>query len=114
MAMQIDLSGKTALVTGSSQGIGLAIAKGLADAGAQVILTGRDAGKLERAAAEIGAAAAVAADITTDDGTNELIAAAPHVDVLINNLGVFEARPALEIADDEWRRYFETNGLPRT
>lgn len=111
MAMQIDLSGKTALVTGSSQGIGLAIAKGLADAGAQVILTGRDAGKLERAAAEVGATATVAADITTDDGTNELIAAAPHVDILINNLGIFEARPALEIADDEWRRYFETNVL---
>ena len=109
--MQIDLSDKTALVTGSSQGIGLAIARGLAGAGARVILTGRDAGKLERAAADIGGAMTVAADITTDDGVAALIAAVPDVDVLINNLGVFEARPALEISDDEWRRYFETNVL---
>jgi NAD(P)-dependent dehydrogenase (short-subunit alcohol dehydrogenase family) len=109
--MQIDLSDKTALVTGSSQGIGLAIARGLAGAGARVVLTGRDADNLQRAAADIGGAASVAADITTDKGVATLTAAAPDVDILINNLGVYEARPALEITDDEWRRYFETNVL---
>jgi NAD(P)-dependent dehydrogenase (short-subunit alcohol dehydrogenase family) len=98
-------------VTGSSQGIGLAIARGLAGAGARVVLTGRDADKLQRAAADIGGAVTVAADITTDGGVATLTAAAPDVDILINNLGVYEARPALEITDDEWRRYFETNVL---
>jgi NAD(P)-dependent dehydrogenase (short-subunit alcohol dehydrogenase family) len=110
--MQIDLSGRTALVTGSSQGIGLAIATGLARAGADVVLTGRDAGKLQAAAAGIGGrVTTVAGDVTTDDGTAALLDAVPSVDVLVNNLGIFGAQPALEIPDDEWRRYFETNVL---
>jgi NAD(P)-dependent dehydrogenase (short-subunit alcohol dehydrogenase family) len=110
--MQIELNGRTALVTGSSQGIGLAIATGLARAGADVVLTGRDAGKLEAAAEGIdGSVTTVAGDVTTDEGTAALLAAVPHVDVLVNNLGIFGAQPALEISDDEWRRYFETNVL---
>jgi NAD(P)-dependent dehydrogenase (short-subunit alcohol dehydrogenase family) len=115
--VQIDLSGRTALVTGSSQGIGLAIATGLAKAGSAVVLTGRDAGRLEAAAdglrSEVDGArvSTVAGDVTTDDGTAALLEAAPDVDVLINNLGIFGPRPALEISDDEWRRYFETNVL---
>ncbi|GLU45897.1 SDR family NAD(P)-dependent oxidoreductase [Nocardiopsis ansamitocini] len=115
--MQIDLTGRTALVTGSSQGIGLAIATGLASAGARVVLTGRGAGRLDTAAESLRRAVPgtrptlVAADITTDEGTAALLAAVPSVDILVNNLGVFGARPALEITDDEWRRYFETNVL---
>jgi NAD(P)-dependent dehydrogenase (short-subunit alcohol dehydrogenase family) len=110
--MRIDLSGRTALVTGSSQGIGLAIATGLARAGADVVLTGRDAGKLRAAADGIGGrVTTVAGDVTTDDGTAALLDAVPSVDVLVNNLGIFGAQPALEIPDDEWRRYFETNVL---
>jgi NAD(P)-dependent dehydrogenase (short-subunit alcohol dehydrogenase family) len=110
--MQIDLSGRTALVTGSSQGIGLAIATGLARAGAGVVLTGRDAGRLEAAADGMdGRVTTVAGDVTTDVGTAALLDAVPSVDVLVNNLGIFGARPALEITDDEWRRYFETNVL---
>lgn len=110
--MQIDLTGRTALVTGSSQGIGLAIATGLARAGAEVVLTGRDPDKLRVAAAGIeGRVRTVAGDVTGDDGTAALLEAVPDVDVLVNNLGIFGAQPALEISDDEWRRYFETNVL---
>jgi len=115
--VQIDLTGKQALVTGSSQGIGLAIATGLARAGAAVVLTGRDAGRLDAAADQLRAevegaeVTAVAGDVATDEGTAQLLAAVPDVDVLVNNLGIFGARPALEITDDEWRRYFEVNVL---
>jgi NAD(P)-dependent dehydrogenase (short-subunit alcohol dehydrogenase family) len=115
--VQIDLGGRRAVVTGSSQGIGLAIATGLARAGASVVLTGRDAGKLTGAAdrlrTEVEGAdvATVAGDVTTDEGTAALLDAVPAADVLVNNLGVFGAQPVLEIPDDEWRRYFETNVL---
>jgi NAD(P)-dependent dehydrogenase (short-subunit alcohol dehydrogenase family) len=115
--MQIDLTGRQALVTGSSQGIGLAIATGLARAGAAVVLTGRDAGRLEEAADQVRGALGgarvdvVAGDVVSDEGTAELLRRVPDVDVLVNNLGIFGARPALEISDDEWRRYFETNVL---
>ncbi|MGY1855819.1 SDR family NAD(P)-dependent oxidoreductase [Modestobacter sp. SYSU DS0290] len=110
--MQIDLTGKKALITGSSQGIGLAIAQGLAAAGASVVLTGRDAARLDAAAGSVaGEVTTVAGDVTTDEGTATLLEQVPDVDVLVNNLGVFGAKPALEITDDEWRRYFETNVL---
>ncbi|WP_229052613.1 SDR family NAD(P)-dependent oxidoreductase [Aeromicrobium sp. Leaf350] len=115
--MQIDLAGRTALVTGSTQGIGLAIAIGLARAGAVVAVNGRSPEKVAAAAetvrAESGATAVIEApaDVTTDEGTAALLATVPHLDVLINNLGIFEARPALEIDDDEWRRFLEVNVL---
>jgi NAD(P)-dependent dehydrogenase (short-subunit alcohol dehydrogenase family) len=114
--MRIDLTGRTALVTGSSQGIGLAIATGLARAGAAVVLTGRDAAKLGAAEDQLRAdvdspVTAVAGDIVSDKGTAALLEVVPDVDVLVNNLGIFGAKPALEISDDEWRRYFETNVL---
>jgi NAD(P)-dependent dehydrogenase (short-subunit alcohol dehydrogenase family) len=114
--MRIDLTGRTALVTGSSQGIGLAIATGLARAGAAVVLTGRDAAKLGVAEDQLRAdvdspVTAVAGDIVSDEGTAALLKVVPDVDVLVNNLGIFGAKPALEISDDEWRRYFETNVL---
>jgi NAD(P)-dependent dehydrogenase (short-subunit alcohol dehydrogenase family) len=115
--VQIDLGGRRAVVTGSSQGIGLAIATGLARAGASVVLTGRDAGRLAGAAERLRAhvqgtgVRTVAGDVTTDEGTAALLDAVPDPDVLVNNLGVFGAQPVLDIPDDEWRRYFETNVL---
>ncbi|MEU7260369.1 SDR family oxidoreductase [Streptomyces rimosus] len=115
--MHIDLSGRTAVVTGSSQGIGHAIATGLARAGASVVLTGRDTGRLDTAAGQLREAvpgaevSGVTADLATESGARDLLSAVPHTDILVNNLGIFGSRPALEITDTEWRTYFETNVL---
>ncbi|MET0896429.1 MAG: SDR family oxidoreductase [Mycobacterium sp.] len=110
--MKLDLSGKTALVTGSTQGIGLAIATGLAAAGARVVVNGRSAERVDAAAAQLeGDVIGIAADVTTDEGVATLLQALPHVDVLVNNLGIFEAVPARDITDEQWRRYFDVNVL---
>jgi NAD(P)-dependent dehydrogenase (short-subunit alcohol dehydrogenase family) len=110
--VNIDLSGKTALVTGSTQGIGLAIARGLAQAGARVVVNGRSQTRVDEAVAQLGGdTLGVAADVTTDDGLMALRDAVPHIDVLVNNLGIFEAVPAREITDEQWRQYFDVNVL---
>lgn len=115
--MHIDLSGRTALVTGSTQGIGRAIAAGLAGAGARVLVNGRDPARVERAVSELrsetGNAEIVSApgDLATDDGAHAVLDAFPQVDILVNSLGIFGATPALEIDDAQWRRYFEVNVL---
>jgi NAD(P)-dependent dehydrogenase (short-subunit alcohol dehydrogenase family) len=111
--MRLDLSGRTALVTGSTQGIGRAIAAGLAAAGARVGVNGRSASSVRRAIAELGEGdfVAVPADVTTAAGADAVRQALPQADILINNLGIFGAQPALEITDDDWRHYFEVNVL---
>lgn len=115
MALSIDLTGRTALVTGSTQGIGLAIAARLAEAGARVVVNGRTQDRVDEAVRRLeGDVVGVAADVTTDDGVATLLAQVPAVDVLVNNLGIFGAQPALEITDDDWRRFFEVNVLSAT
>jgi NAD(P)-dependent dehydrogenase (short-subunit alcohol dehydrogenase family) len=110
--MHLDLTGKTALVTGSTQGIGLAIAEGLARAGAKVAINGRSQDKVDATIGKLqGEFIAAAGDVSTDDGTEQVLKAVPQVDVLINNLGIFGAREPLEITDDDWRKYFEVNVL---
>ena len=109
--MRLDLSGKTALVTGSTQGIGLAIATGLAAAGARVAINGRDRDRVQAALPSGGDFIAAPADLATDEGLAALLDVLPSVDILVNNLGIFGAQPALEITDAEWRRYFEVNVL---
>jgi NAD(P)-dependent dehydrogenase (short-subunit alcohol dehydrogenase family) len=114
--MQIDLSGRTAVVTGSTSGIGYAIAGALAGAGARVVVNGRGEERTAEAAARLakesgGEVVPVAADVATADGARALFDAVPDTDILINNAGIFAAQPVFEIPDEEWRRYFEVNVL---
>ena len=115
--MNIDLSGKTALVTGSTQGIGFATARGLARSGAHVIVNGRGEASVVKALESLRAAVpaasftGVAADLSTDEGYAALRAEVPTVDVLVNNVGVFEITDFFEIDDAAWRRFFDTNVL---
>jgi len=115
--MRIDLTGRRALVSGSSQGIGLAIATELARSGAAVVVNGRDQAKTEQAAAEVtkevpdAVVVPVAADLASAEGAESLQAEAGELDILVNNLGIFGAVPAREITDEQWRAYFEVNVL---
>lgn len=115
--MRIDLTGKTALVTGSTQGIGRAIATALADAGARVAVNGRNSDTVASVISELQGErperdlVAAPGDVTDEAGADAVLAAASDVDILVNNLGIFGATPALDITDDEWRRYFDVNVL---
>lgn len=113
--MELGLKGKTALVTGSTGGIGLAVALGLARDGAHVIINGRTEARCTKAREQILQAvpgaqvSTVAADLSTAAGAEAVIRAFPDVDVLVNNLGIFEPKNFADIPDADWTRFFETN-----
>jgi NAD(P)-dependent dehydrogenase (short-subunit alcohol dehydrogenase family) len=119
--MRINLEHRTAIVTGSTAGIGFAIAKGLAAAGANVVLNGRTQARVDVAVArlnnEIRALSlgqhpnirGVAADLSTSEGASTFISQAPDADIVVNNLGIFEPKPFFEIPDEDWERFFQVN-----
>jgi NAD(P)-dependent dehydrogenase (short-subunit alcohol dehydrogenase family) len=115
--MDLQLKGKRALVTGSTAGIGFAIAEALAKEGAAVIVNGRTKARVEgavrklRAGSESAEIDALAADLGTATGVQQAITQFPDVDILINNLGAFQPKPFEEIPDEDWLRLFEVNVL---
>jgi len=112
--MDLKLRGKRALITGSTAGIGFAIARGLARERAEVIVNGRTEEKVaeavRRITAEMGSnATGIAADLSSAEGVNRLLERAGRIDILINNVGIFEPVPFVEISDQDWFRFFELN-----
>jgi NAD(P)-dependent dehydrogenase (short-subunit alcohol dehydrogenase family) len=115
--MNIDLTGKRALVTGSTSGIGQATAASLARAGADVVVNGRSQDRVDATVKtlrdETGSdlVTGAAGDVGTAEGAAAVIEAVPDVDILVNNAGVFWATPVFEIPDEDWQRIFEVNVL---
>lgn len=112
--MDLQLQGKTALVTGSTAGIGLAIAQRLSAENAEVIVNGRTQERVNAALGQFPSGSRVrgiAADLGTKDGVQQLLAALPSVDILINNLGIYQAAPFEQITDADWLHLFEVNVL---
>jgi NAD(P)-dependent dehydrogenase (short-subunit alcohol dehydrogenase family) len=108
--MEIDLSQKTAIVTGSTEGIGFAIAKGLAEAGATVIVNGRTAAKVNAAVDRLGGSArGVAADLSAPAGHDILVKAVPQADIVVSNLGIFQPADFFEADDATWDRHWQVN-----
>jgi len=113
--MNLELDGKRALVTGSTAGIGYAIAVALAREGANVIVNGRTEERVEQAIRSIRTAhpkakvEGLAADLGNADGVHVAIERLPDVDILVNNLGIFEPKPFEQIPDEDWFRFFEVN-----
>jgi len=113
--MDLQLFGKVALVSGSTGGIGLAIATTLAQEGATVIVNGRTQVRVNTAIDQIKQKTpefklhGSAADLGTIDGANALFQQVPEVDILVNNLGIYGAQPFAEISDDEWMKFLEVN-----
>lgn len=115
--MNLNLTGQTALVTGSTAGIGFAIAAGFAQEGARVVLNGRSEETVSRALLALRAqapqaeVAGTAADLGTAEGCERLVRAHPDVDILVNNVGIFEAKPFQDVGDADWLHFLEVNLL---
>jgi NAD(P)-dependent dehydrogenase (short-subunit alcohol dehydrogenase family) len=115
--MDLGLKGKRALITGSTAGIGLATARALATEGAYVTVNGRSQARVDSAVdtlrREVSGATitGIAADLSSGEGCATLIGQLPEVDVLVNNLGIFEPKSFEQISDEDWMRFFETNVL---
>src|SRR6267378_3825558 len=115
--MNLELDGKRALVTGSTAGIGYAIAEGLAREGAAVIVNGRTEERVEQAIQSIRTShpqakvEGLAADLGNADGVRVAVERLPDVDILVNNLGIFEPKPFEQISDEDWFHFFEVNVL---
>ena len=109
--MDLQLTGKTAIVTGGSAGIGLAIVKALAAEGVTVTVPGRTQAKLTQALAGIPGVIPVVADVATAEGADKLLQQVPDTDILINNLGIYEPKEFVDITDADWLHLFETNVL---
>ena len=115
--MNLELENKKALVTGSTAGIGLAIASRLAREGAEVWVNGRTQGRLDNAIAEIKKEISsanlhgIVADLGTTEGCSEVVRRLPEVDILVNNVGIFEPKPFEKITDSEWEQFFTVNVL---
>ena len=113
--MDLGLQAKRALVTGSTAGIGFATARALAAEGARVIVNGRSEPRVRAAVATLREAlpsatvTGIAADLSSAAGCAQLIGQVPELDILVNNLGIFEPKPFEEISDEDWFRFFETN-----
>jgi len=115
--MDLQLEGKRAVVSGSTAGIGLAIAAALAHEGATVIVNGRTQSRVDQAISHIRALSSganvegVACDLGTRGGADRLIREVPDADILVNNLGIFEPKAFADIPDEDWLRFFEVNVL---
>jgi NAD(P)-dependent dehydrogenase (short-subunit alcohol dehydrogenase family) len=112
--MDLGLTGKRALITGSTAGIGFATAEALAREGAHVIVNGRTQRRVDEALSKLrstGGARAegIAADVSGAEGCERVMAAFPELDILVNNMGIFEPKPFAEISDEDWMRFFESN-----
>ena len=113
--MDLGIKGKLALVTGSTAGIGNAIAASLAKEGARVIISGRKQKAVDAAVAKLkaegGDVLGFAGDLTDANTAEALAKAHPGVEILVNNLGIFEPKAFEDIPDEDWRRFFEVNVL---
>ena len=114
--MDLNLQGKLALVSGSTAGIGFAIARTLAQEGARVIVNGRSQSSVDDVVAQLKAetgsdVTGFAGDLATAAAADELATRYPDVEILVNNLGIFEPKPFEEIPDADWSRFFDVNVL---